>query len=312
MMENSASFKPKLLSACSYLLPLLFVLLYNWPARASMLVDCAWLKTHAHDPTFRIVDVSNHPDSYEQGHIPGAVKVIRHIDLEDYTTYPPVGYPKPAQFQMLMNRLGITPDTTVVAYDDNRGIYASRLFFLMRLYGHSLEKLKILDGGITAWKMAGLPVEKRQPVIKSSGVYTPGRRDSSFLASWQDVYRQVVQHQRPETALLDVRRNVEYSGEVVRCVRGGHIPGAVNLDLAEVVGRDDAGRWKNEGDLMSIFSQMHITLDQPVIIYCHSGDRSAHAFLIMKYLLGFHDVRIYEKAWEEWAVLQALPVSVAD
>ncbi len=282
------------------------------PSHASVLVDCTWLREHAHAPDLRIVDVSKKAGTYDKGHIPGAVKVSRHIDLEDYTAYPPVGYPQQAQFQKLMGRLAITPETTVVAYDDNRGVYAARLFFLMRLYGHSVDRLKILNGGINAWRDAGLPVSNKAPAVQASTPYPAERTYNDFLASWQEVYREVVQAQHPDTVLLDVRREVEYTGEAVRLVRGGHIPGAVNLDLAALVSVDEAGRWKSPDALRTLFEKRHITPERPVIIYCHSGDRSAHAFVIMKYVLGFHDVKIYEKAWEEWAVRQALPVVSGD
>lgn len=288
---------------------LLLLLLTVQVCEASILVDCRWLNIHAHDPDLRIVDVSKRIDTYEKGHIPGAVKVSRHVDLEDYTSYPPVGYPKISQFRKLMKRLSITPDTTVVAYDDNRGVYASRFFFIMRLYGHNLDRLKILDGGIRAWLRAGLPVERHIPSLKPCDGYNAHRADEAFLVSWQDVYRGIVQGQEPDSVLLDVRRPREYTGEIVRCVRGGHIPGAINLDLAAAVVRDEeTGRWKSPAALGSLMVSRHVTPDRPVMIYCHSGDRSAQAFVIMKYVLGFPNVKIYEHAWEEWAVMQALPV----
>ncbi len=284
--------------------------LVSWPicAQAGLLVDCAWVKAHLEDPDIRIVDVSKTPSSYEKGHIPGAVKVFRHRDLEDYTSYPPVGYPQKEQFLALMARLGITDKTTVVACDDNRGMYASRLVFLLRLYGHSLDRLKILDGGKKAWKAEGLPLETGAAAPVKATLYNPMKRKDEFLASWQDVYREIVQEQNPKAVLLDTRTMEEFQGDRVRCVRGGHIPGAVHLDLAAIVARDREGRWKDAADLKHILKKAGATPDRDIIVYCHSGDRSAHAFVIMKYLLGYPRVRIYEKAWLEWAVLQALPV----
>ncbi len=302
---------PVLKQICFRIFIVLVFFLLITPVRAgeaSILVDCAWLNVHANDPDLRIVDVSKRPDNYEKGHIPGAVKVSRHVDLEDYTSYPPVGYPQVPQFQELMKRLAISPDTTVVAYDDNRGVYASRFFFIMRLYGHSQDRLKILDGGIKAWASAGLPLEKKSPSVNPCAEYRAHRAGNALLVSWQDVYRGVVQGQEPGSVLLDVRRPQEYSGEVVRCVRGGHIPGAVSLDLAAAVARDEMGRWKSPAALERLVVSRQVTADTRIFIYCHSGDRSAQAFVILKYVLGFPNVRIYEHAWEEWAVMQALPV----
>ena len=277
-------------------------------ARAGLLVDCAWLRDHMKGPEIRIVDVSRLPSSYDKGHIPGAVKVFRHRDLEDYTRYPPVGYPMPAQFVKLMTRLGIDNNTTVVAYDDNKNIYAARLIFLLQLYGHSMDKLKILDGGKKAWEEAGRPLEMADPEPASVPLYEPGKRKDEFLTVWQDIYRGTVQHQVPGQLLLDVRTEGEFNGDIVRSVRGGHIPGAVHLDLAAEVDRDTAGRWKDRSRLLKILKAKAVTPDKDIILYCHSGDRSAQAFVIMKDLLGYPRVGIYEKAWLEWAVLQALPV----
>lgn len=282
----------------------------TWPActPAGMLVDCAWLKDHMKGPEIRIVDVSRRPSSYDKEHIPGAVKVFRHRDLEDYTRYPPVGYPMPAQFVNLMVRLGIDNNTTVVAYDDNKNIYAARLIFLLQLYGHSMDRLKILDGGKKAWKGAGLPLETAEPQPASVAPYQPGKRKDEFLSSWQEIYRGTVQHRAPGRLLLDVRTEGEFNGGIVRSVRGGHIPRAVHLDLAAEVAGDTAGRWKGRGRLFKILKAKGVTPDKDIILYCHSGDRSAQAFVILKDLLGYPRVRIYEKAWLEWAVLQALPV----
>ncbi len=284
--------------------------LVSWPAcsQAGLLIDCAWLKAHLDEPDIRIADVSKVPSSFEKGHIPGSVKVFRHRDLEDYTRYPPVGYPMPVQFVRLMARLGITNNTTVVVYDDNKNIYASRLIFLLRLYGHSLDRLKILDGGKKAWKGAGLPLETGTGSPVKAAPYNPMERKDEFLAAWQDVYREVVQEQNPKAFLLDTRTMEEFQADRVRCVRGGHIPGAVHLDLASVVTKDGEGRWKDAPELEHILKEKGAAPDRDIIVYCHSGDRSAHAFVIMKYLLGYPRVRIYEKAWLEWAVLQALPV----
>jgi len=118
----------------------------------------------------------------------------------------------------------------------------------------------------------------------------------------------VVQGQNPGAILLDTRTEEEFQGDKIRSVRGGHIPGAVHLDLAAVVARDSEGRWKEASELRHVLEEAGATPDRDIIVYCHSGDRSAQAFVILKDLLGYHKVRIYEKAWLEWAVLQALPV----
>ena len=277
-------------------------------ARAGLLVDSDWLKAHLGDPHVRIVDVSNHPSSFEKGHIPGAVKVFRHRDLEDYTHYPPVGYPRVQQFVELMGRLGIDNDTTVVAYDDHMNVFAGRFIFLMLLYGHPLERLKLLDGGKEEWVHRGFYLEKGPERSHPVGRYRPGPRRNDLLVGWQEIYRKVVQGMDKKVVLLDVRPKGEFTGEVERSIRGGHIPGAVNLEVAKAILVPGSSRWKGPQELMRLFASIGVTPDKTVFVYCHSGDRSAEAFVVLKELLGFPRVRVYDGTWLEWSVLQALPV----
>ncbi len=292
----------------------LFLCIFSFPFNLSLayggiLVDTSWLRDHLKEQDIRVLDVSRDPAFYEKRHIPGARQVFRHRDLEDYTRYPPVGFPEKRQFLALMRRLGISNKTMVVAYDDNRGLYASRMIFLMQLYGHPMEKLKILNGGIKQWVEEGLPVEEGSlSVNEEAKPYRPGKRRGEYLATWQDIYRKVVQERSKKFVLLDVRPEAEYDGDKVRLVRGGHIPGAVNLEVAAISLGSGGHLWETPERLEAIFQKEGVSKDKTIIIYCHSGDRSAHAFVILKDLLYYPDVRIYEGAWEEWAVLQALPV----
>ena len=288
---------------------IIFLCLGSSLANGGILVDTNWLMDHLKEKEIRVLDVSKDAASYNKRHIPGALQVLRHRDLEDYTNYPPVGYPQKGQFLDLMKRLGISNKTTVVAYDDNRGMYASRMVFLMQLYGHPMEKLKILNGGMKQWLEEGLPVEKGSSTVKEEvKPYRPCKRMEGYLATWQEIYRNVVQERSEKFVLLDVRPEAEYDGDRVRLVRGGHIPGAVNLEVAALSLTNGSYLWKTPDKLEAIFKKEGITKDKTVIIYCHSGDRSAHSFVILKDMLYYPDVRIYERAWEEWAVLQALPV----
>ncbi len=292
-----------------FFVPFFCFLLFSQHVYGGILVDPTWVSTHLNQENFRVLDISRDPASFEKRHIPGALQVFRHRDLEDYQHYPPVGYPQLHQFLSLMKRLGISNQTTVVAYDDNRGIYASRMVFLMQLYGHSLKRLKILNGGIKRWIDEGLRVEKgpARPGHRKR-FYRPGRRRTDYLATWQEIYRKVVLSSSDKVLLLDVRPESEYDGETVRLVRGGHIPGAINLEVASVTVQKDNEIWKSPREIESVFRKAGISRDKDVIIYCHSGDRSAHAFVILKDLLYYPNVRIYERAWEEWAVLRALPI----
>ncbi len=288
---------------------LLFVVVFSATSvmAGGILVSADWLKAHLDDPNIRIIDVQNKPDSYDKGHIPNAVKVIRHVDLEDYTKYPPNKYPGMEQFIDLMERLGIDNNTTVVAYDDHHGIFASRMIFVMELYGHDVSKLKILDGGIKQWKKKGYPVTTKPFHFKQKKPYMTKGPNLNLLVSWQDVFRDVVQKQRPDVVLHDARPVAEYIGENIRAIRGGHIPGAINVTGVDAANYKESQLYKPADEIKKAFTSAGITPDKTVYTYCHSSDRAAHAYVVLKHILGYPDVKIYEGAWKEWAALTALP-----
>ncbi len=293
----------------SLIVSLLFVFVFSATTAmaAGILVSADWLKSHLNDPNIRIVDVQNKPDSYAKGHIPNAVKVTRHVDLEGYTEYPPNKYPRLQQFLDLMKRLGIDNNTTVVAYDDHHSIFASRMFFVMELYGHDVSKLKILDGGIKQWKKKGYPVTTKPFHFKQKKPYMTKGPDLNLIVSWQDVFRDVVQKQRPDVVLLDARPAAEYTGKNIRAIRGGHIPGAINVTGVDAANYKDSQLFKPADEIRKAFTSAGITPDKTVYTYCHSSDRAAHAYVVLKHILGYPDVKIYEGAWKEWAALTALP-----
>ncbi len=284
------------------------VLLLTTSATAGLLVDGKWLKAHRNDPNLVVVDVQNKPGSYDQGHIPGAVKVVRHVDLEDPTRYPPNKYPRQRQFLNLMRRLGIDNDTTVVAYDDKPSIFASRLLFVMELYGHDINKLKLLDGGIAKWKKEGNRLSTSSPLPRSARRYVTNGPDATLLVSWSDVFNDVIHKQKPDVVLHDARPLAEFNGTRIRAIRGGHIPGAVNLEAVKVANNKDH-TFKEVDDIRRAFVAAGITGDRTIYTYCHSSDRSAHAYMVLKHLLGYPRVKVYEGAWNEWAALTALPAA---
>lgn len=185
---------------------------------ATDLIDAEWLYKHLNDQNIRIVDVSNNPDSYETGHIAGALKINRHIDLADTNAIPPNLYPTKEQFEKLMPWLGIDKDTIVVAYDDKFGIYASRFLVIMELYGHDINKLKLLNGDKVRWKKRGLPINKDTVTVKPTKYEVETVRLDIFV-SWRNIYRDVVRGAHTDIVLLDSRPTSEYGGKEIRSIR---------------------------------------------------------------------------------------------
>ena len=276
-------------------------------AFAGMLVDTQWLSSMAGKSDIKIIDVQNKAHSYDKGHIPGALQVTRHADLEDYTRYTPNKYPQMEQFLELMTRLGINNNDTIVAYDDHHGIFASRFLFIMELYGHDPAKLKVLDGGIVQWRKDNNALSS-EPVTAASGEpYSTMGPNNKLLVTWNDVLRNSVEGKKADVVLLDTRPGKEFAGEKIRALRGGHIPGAINVTGQSAANDNDSHLYKSVEQIRATFTEAGVTPDKTIYAYCHSSDRAAHVYMVLTQMLGYKNVKIYDGAWKEWAVLTALP-----
>jgi thiosulfate/3-mercaptopyruvate sulfurtransferase len=291
----------------SVMLTAAFVIAMAAGAAAGVLVDAEWVKSRMNDPGVVIVDVRSNPDHFDQGHIPGARKVDRHADLEDSSQYPPTKYPQQKQFIDLMSRLGIDNRSTVVAYDDKFGLFASRMLVVMELFGHDPARLKLLDGGLKAWQAGGNTLSTEPARIAKSKPYKTAK--NAMLVSWCEVHRDAVVDPKPDLALHDARPADEYAGINIRSIRGGHIPNSVNVTGVEAANNKENHIFRAADDIRKAFEAAGITPDKTVYTYCHSADRAAHAYVVLKHILGFKNVKIYDGSWNEWAALTALPAS---
>lgn len=272
---------------------------------AISLVEAEWVKKELGGKNIRIVDVSSNPDAYDKGHIPGAVKVNKNLDLANTASVPPNHYPTKEQFEKLMPWLGIDKDTIVVAYDDKFGLFASRFLVIMELYGHDNNNLKLLNGGSVRWKALGYPMSQEHAEVRPTKYKAATVRQDVFV-HWNDMYRDVVLGNRPEIILLDSRPAEEYEGKAIRSVRGGHIPGAVNVTGTDANSKEDH-RFKPLADIRKMYEAKGLTSDKVIYEYCHSGDRSAHAYVILKHLLGYKNVHFNDGGWMEWSTILSLP-----
>jgi thiosulfate/3-mercaptopyruvate sulfurtransferase len=286
---------------------LLVSVLAGWavvgPAPASaaeppLLVGVEWLKERLDSPGLRIVDMATEPADYAKGHIPGAV----YLHVNDSRVAVPAGgfrLPTAEEGARLLGSLGITPETTVVAYDDSSGLHAARLFFTLEAFGH--ERVAILDGGSQRWRAAGLPwvraVSRPAPTV-----YTPrAKPDHAVSAEW------VRDHLgQPDVALVDSRTPEEYAGKDVRAKRGGHIPGAVNIDWQRHLRRD--GTFKPIEELRAMYTAESVTPDKTVVTYCQTHHRAAHSYFVLR-LLGYPKVVGYDRSWIEWGNRDDLPLA---
>jgi thiosulfate/3-mercaptopyruvate sulfurtransferase len=261
------------------------------------LVDVRWLVEH---PEARVADVRWTPTGppprqrYLEGHIPGAAFFDLDQDLARPGGPGRHPFPSPEDFAQTLGRLGIGPDTHVVAYDDGSGAIAARLWFMLRAHGHA--RASVLDGGLKAWRDAGMPVETGEPRIEP--VPPPALvLDRSRLAD-----RSQVEH-RGGTVLLDARAPERYRGEVEPIdARAGHIPGALNMPYAQNLGPD--GRFKPPAALRALYDK----LGPDVIVSCGSGVTACHDILALE-LAGLPPARLYVGSWSDWSSDPSRPIA---
>ena len=279
-------------------------------ARPEKLVTTQWLADQlAAGRPGDLVVVESDEDVllYETGHIPGAVKIDWHLDLNDPVTR---DYVDGEGFARLMDASGITRDTTVVVYGDKSNWWAAYALWVFELFGHT--DVRLLDGGRAAWE-----AERREMTTSDEGKPAPTsgypvveREDAPIRAYREDVLDFL------GGPLIDVRSPQEYSGERTHMpdypqegtVRGGHIPTARSVPWARAAAED--GRFRSRAELQAIYQdELGFETSTPTIVYCRIGERSAHSWFVLTYLLGFEDVRNYDGSWTEWGNGVRLPIA---
>lgn len=288
-----------------WLLALILVAL-SLPALAGreFLVDADWLTAHVDDQNLVILEVRYHPHRYfSVGHIPGAVQVQRFKDLGDNDANPLMRFPSRQAFQATLRRWGVNDDSTVVIYDDSRTALASRLYFLLELYGYDMGRVKVLNGGTLEW--TAFEQLSKAPVTPAPGHATLSEADPRLFVEWTAIYVDVLARRTPSVILLDARPHSQYTGEVVRhAVRGGHIPGAINV--VSLDGTDSQSQtWLPEAALAQMYRGL--PRDSTIYVYCHDGFRMSLAYMQLK-SLGYPDVRLYNGGWAHWGNRLTLPV----
>ena len=214
-----------------------------------------------------------------------------------------------ADVEALLSSSGISPDSTIVLYGDANNWFAAWAFWQLKVYGHS--DVRMMDGGRKKWEAEGRPMTTDAPSITPAN-YTAQEANNDLRAFLPEVQEQVA---ASAVELVDVRSPAEYSGEILAppglpetCQRGGHIPGAANIPWGMAV-NDEDGTFKTRDQLADVYGQRGITGDKPIIAYCRIGERSSHSWFVLKYLLGYDNVKNYDGSWTEWGNLVGVDVA---
>jgi len=275
-------------------------------AHPEVLVDTDWVAAHLDDPNIRLVESNEDVLLYSTGHVPGAINIDWHADLNDPVVR---DYVNNEKFAALLSRHGITPETTVVFYGDKNNWWATYSFWVFQLFGHT--NAKVMNGGRLKWVQESRPLSKETPNYAPSQYPLP-QRDDSRIRAFRD---EVLEHQAAHKPLIDVRSPREYSGELLHmsdypqegALRGGHIPGAKSVPWARAANAD--GTFKSADDLRAIYEdEAGLSSDQDVVAYCRIGERSSHTWFVLTYLLGYPRVRNYDGSWTEWGNAVQVPI----
>ncbi len=258
------------------------------------LIETEWLSLHIDDRNIRIVDMRSRIE-YEKGHIRNAV----HLNFKEITGDETVerGLP-PENTPDILGKLGIDRKTYVIAYDDEYSHYAARLFWILEYLGH--REVAILNGGSKKWIKENRELIILEPIIERK--IFKSKPDPSKIASSDYILRNI---SNPGVVLLDVRSPDEFSGKKIRAKRGGHIPGAVNIEWKESMNKDHT--FKQAEELKQMFGEHGVIHDKEIITYCQLAVRAAHTYFTLK-MLGYPEVRVYNGSWGEWGNDSNLPV----
>ena len=270
------------------------------------LVSTEWVAENLNNANIRLIESNEDILLYDTGHIPGAVKIDWHVDLNDPITR---DYIDRKSFEKLMERNGISNDTTVIFYGDKNNWWATYAFWVFQLFGHT--NAKVIDGGRAKWIAEGRATTREVPKYAASNYKAKERNDEPIRAFRDDV----LVHVKAGKPLVDVRSTKEYTGELLHmpdypqegALRGGHIPGAKSVPWARAANSD--GTFKNTDELKAIYEgEIGLKKGDDVIAYCRIGERSSHTWFVLTYLLGYTGVRNYDGSWTEWGNAVRLPI----
>jgi thiosulfate/3-mercaptopyruvate sulfurtransferase len=270
-----------------------------------VLVTTEWVASNLNAPNTRLVEVDVDTTAYDQGHIPGAVGWNWQTQLQDNVKRDLIDK---AALEKLLGQSGISNDTTILLYGDNNNWFAAYAFWQLKYYGH--QNVKLINGGRKKWLEEKRPLTKDAPKVTPTTYQVRGT-DPSVRAYRDDVLNIVQGKKRGQ--LVDVRSVDEFTGKIIAppgmtetAQRAGHIPNAANVPWAQAANED--GTFKSAEALAALYGGKGINGSDEVIAYCRIGERSSHTWFVLKYLLGYNNVRNYDGSWTEWGNLIGSPI----
>jgi thiosulfate/3-mercaptopyruvate sulfurtransferase len=270
-----------------------------------VLVTTEWVAQNLNAPNTRLVEVDVDTTGYDQGHIPGAVGWNWQTQLQDNIRRDLIDR---ATLEKLLGESGISNDTTILLYGDNNNWFAAYALWQLKYYGH--KDARLINGGRKKWVEEKRPLTTEPPKI-TPATYHASAPDESIRARKEDVF--AVVENRNHGHLVDVRSVDEFTGKIIAppgmsetAQRAGHIPSAANVPWAQAANED--GTFKSADQLQQLYGSKGVDGKDEVIAYCRIGERSSHTWFVLKYLLGYGNVKNYDGSWTEWGNLVGAPI----
>ena len=275
-------------------------------AHPEVLVDIQWVADHINDHEVRIAEVDYDPTAnYNLGHVPGAVLFDWKKDINDPVTR---NIFSRQSCEDLLQRTGVNNNTTLVLYGDFNNWFAAFAFWAFKYYG--FKDLRLMNGGRKKWLEEDRPISKDIPQYQR-GNFKATEPDKNIRAYLNQVKEAL---NKENIAMVDVRSPKEFTGEILappeypteHAQRGGHIPRASNIPWSQAV-KDD-GTFKSVEELKQLYQSKGIVPEKEIIAYCRIGERSSHTWFVLKYLLGYPNVKNYDGSWTEWGNMVDNPI----
>jgi len=274
-------------------------------AHPEVLVSTQWVADHLNDPRVRLIEVDVDTTAYDQGHIAGAVGWNWQTQLQDNIRRDLIDK---VTLEKLLGQSGASNDTTLVLYGDNNNWFAAYAFWQLKYYGH--RDVRLMNGGRKKW------LEEKRPVTTDGTklpptTYRATAPDESLRARKEHVFALI--EKKGSGQLVDVRSVDEFTGKIIAppgmtetAQRAGHIPTAANIPWAQAANED--GTFKSADALKQLYQGKGVTGQGETIAYCRIGERSSHTWFVLKYLLGYDNVKNYDGSWTEWGNLIGAPI----
>ena len=273
-------------------------------AHPEVLVETEWVAQHLSDPKVKVVEVDVDTAAYQQGHIPGTVGWNWTTQTQDQLRRDILNK---QQVESLLGQSGVSNDSTLVLYGDNNNWFAAYAFWMLKMYGHA--DIRLMNGGRKKW------VDEKRTITTDAthpapAMYHAKDPDHNLRANWQYVHDGL---KNSRHTLVDVRSPTEFKGEIMAppglvetAQRAGHIPGANSIPWGQTMKEDNT--FKSADELQQLYASKGVTPDKEVVAYCRIGERSSHSWFVLKYLLGYNNVRNYDGSWTEWGSMVGMPI----